>query len=89
MRYQRSSYQNVMRSNRYRPILVIVLVLVAAFLILRFAGVGGLDLDSVVLAEQLRTIDKRRLRERLGVLPEPENNLVDQAVKISLGLLRI
>ena len=43
MRYQRSSYQNVMRSNRYRPILVIVLVLVAAFLILRFAGVGGLD----------------------------------------------
>ena len=53
------------------------------------AGVGGLDLDSVVLAEQLRTIDKRRLRERLGVLPEPENNLVDQAVKISLGLLRI
>lgn len=53
------------------------------------AGMGGLDLDSVVLAEQLRTIDKRRLRERLGVLPEPENNLVDQAVKISLGLLRI
>ena len=44
MRYQRSSsYQNVMRSNRYKPILVILLVLLAAFLILRFTGVGGLD----------------------------------------------
>ena len=49
----------------------------------------GLSRDSIVLLEQIRTIDKRRLRERLGVLPEPENNLVDQAVKISLGLLRI
>ena len=44
MRYQRSSsYQNVMRSNRYKPILVILLVLLAAFLILRYTGVGGLD----------------------------------------------
>ena len=49
----------------------------------------GLSRDSIVLLVQIRTIDKRRLRERLGVLPEPENNLVDQAVKISLGLLRI
>ena len=52
-------------------------------------GSVGLSKDSVILLEQIRTIDKRRLRERLGVLPEPENNLVDQAVKISLGLLRI
>lgn len=53
------------------------------------AGVGGLELDSVVLTEQLRTIDKRRLRERLGILPENETELVERAVKISLGLLRI
>lgn len=44
MRYSRSrGYNTVMRSNRYRPILVILLVLLAAFLIFRAAGVGGLD----------------------------------------------
>lgn len=42
MRYQKG-YNTVMRSNRYRPILVILLILLAAFLIMRFAGVGGLD----------------------------------------------
>lgn len=42
MRYQKG-YNNVMRSNRYRPILIILLVILAAFLIMRFAGVGGLD----------------------------------------------
>lgn len=43
-RYNRSrGYNAVMRSNRYKPILVIVLVLVAAFLIFKFAGVGGLN----------------------------------------------
>lgn len=45
MRYQKG-YNNVMRSNRYRPILIILLVLLAAFLIMRFAGVGGLNADN-------------------------------------------
>lgn len=43
-RYSRShGYNTVMRSNRYRPILVIVLILVAAFLIFKATGVGGLN----------------------------------------------
>ena len=42
MRYQKG-YSNVMRSNRYRPILIILLIILAAFLILRFTGVGELD----------------------------------------------
>ncbi|MDD3335741.1 MAG: hypothetical protein PHI98_09560 [Eubacteriales bacterium] len=42
MRYQKG-YNNVMRSNRYRPILIILLVLLVAFLIMRFTGVGSLD----------------------------------------------
>ena len=42
MRYQKG-YNTVMRSNRYRPILIILLILLAAFLIMRFTGVGGLD----------------------------------------------
>lgn len=43
-RYTRSNgYNAVMRSNRYKPIVIIVLVLLAAFLIFRLAGVGGIN----------------------------------------------
>lgn len=44
MRYSRSRGYNAMpRSHRYRPILFIVLILVAAFLIFKLAGVGGIN----------------------------------------------
>lgn len=46
----------------------------------------GLTRDSVVLAEQVRTLDKRRLGERLGKLPEHVMEQVNEALKISLGL---
>lgn len=43
-RYTRSNgYNAVMRSNRYKPIVIIVLVLLAAFLIFKLAGVGGIN----------------------------------------------
>lgn len=46
----------------------------------------GLERDSVILAEQVRTIDKSRLKQRIAVL-KPETMLrVDQALAISLGL---
>ena len=45
----------------------------------------GLVKDSVVLAEQIRTLDKRRLRERIGALRPEVMARVSEAVKISLG----
>ncbi len=43
-RYNRGDrFNTVMKSNRYRPILAIVLVIVAAFVLLKLVGVGGLD----------------------------------------------
>ena len=45
----------------------------------------GLVKDSVVLAEQIRTLDKRRLRERIGTLRPEVMDRVSEAVKISLG----
>ena len=45
----------------------------------------GLVKDSVVLAEQIRTLDKRRLRERIGTLRPEVMAQVGEAVKISLG----
>jgi mRNA interferase MazF len=49
----------------------------------------GLTRDSVVLAEQVRTIDKRRLRERVGVLPAEIMNNVDEALQISMGVTEL
>ena len=46
----------------------------------------GLVKDSVVLAEQIRTLDKRRLRERIGTLRPEVMDRVSQALKVSLGV---
>lgn len=46
----------------------------------------GLSRDSVVLLEQVRTLDKRRLREKMGELPEEAMHSVDSALSISFGL---
>lgn len=53
------------------------------------ANVYGLEKDSVILAEQIRTIDKTRLKQRIAVLKEETMNKVDQALAVSLGLSEI
>ncbi len=50
---------------------------------------GGLDVDSIVLLNQIRTVDKRRLVKRLGVLRGATLKQVDQAIMISLALIEI
>ncbi|MDY4186895.1 MAG: type II toxin-antitoxin system PemK/MazF family toxin [Candidatus Borkfalkiaceae bacterium] len=49
------------------------------------AKLYGLSKDSVVLLEQIRTIDKRRLKERIGALSPQTMARVDDALLISLG----
>ena len=49
------------------------------------SGQFGLPKDSVILLEQLRTLDKRRLRETLGALDRDTQRKVDKAILISLG----
>ncbi len=46
----------------------------------------GLSRDSVILLEQIRTIDKSRLRERMGKLDESTMTKVDNAIAVSFGL---
>ena len=46
----------------------------------------GLQKDSIVLLEQVRTIDKRRLKEKMGRLDDRSMYLVNQAIGVSLGL---
>ncbi len=45
----------------------------------------GLAKDSVILLEQIRTIDKRRLMSRIGELPASTMSRVNRAILISLG----
>ena len=46
----------------------------------------GLAKDSIILTEQIRTLDKRRLRERIGALPPELMEKVTEAVRVSLGV---
>jgi mRNA interferase MazF len=50
---------------------------------------GGLTVNSVVLLNQIRSIDKQRLVKRLGRLTDETMILVDRAIQISLGLIKI
>ena len=47
----------------------------------------GLAKDSVVLLEQVRTLDKQRLKERMGSLDNTSMNRVNNALSISFGLM--
>ena len=47
----------------------------------------GLSKDSVVLLEQVRTIDKQRLKERMGNLSVSDMNKINKALNVSFGLI--
>ena len=47
---------------------------------------SGLAKDSIVLLEQVRTIDKRRLKEKMGCLDNVSMGAVDMALSVSFGL---
>lgn len=49
----------------------------------------GLNKDSVILLEQIRTIDKKRLREKIGHLDDDLMYKVNDSLSISLGLTDI
>jgi mRNA interferase MazF len=49
----------------------------------------GLEKDSVVLLEQIRTLDKSRLDERIGFLNRYQMRKVDEALRISTGVKKM
>ncbi len=53
------------------------------------SGIGqetGLSRDSVILLEQVRTIDKKRLKEKMGHLDEDVMSRVNRAIAVSFGI---
>ena len=53
-----------------------------------YAKEVGLAKDSVILLEQVRTLDKRRLREKMGHLEEDTMKRVNEAISVSFGLIK-
>ncbi|MBR2633328.1 MAG: type II toxin-antitoxin system PemK/MazF family toxin, partial [Lentisphaeria bacterium] len=51
-----------------------------------YAEKAGLAKDSVILLEQIRTLDKRRLKEKMGHLDDRMMNEVNTAIAVSFGL---
>lgn len=51
-----------------------------------FADKYGLARDSVILLEQIRTIDKKRLKEKMGSIDDRSMSAVNNAISISFGL---
>jgi hypothetical protein len=52
-----------------------------------YAERAGLARDSVILLEQIRTLDKRRLRERMGHLDDEMMDKVNSAIAVSFGIM--
>ncbi|MBQ8331857.1 MAG: type II toxin-antitoxin system PemK/MazF family toxin [Clostridia bacterium] len=51
-----------------------------------YADKAGLAKDSVILLEQIRTLDKRRLKEKMGHLDDTMMHAVNTAIAVSFGL---
>ena len=78
--------------NRYSPTVIVAAisskVATKAKLPTHFylAAENGLKLPSIVLSEQLRTIDKRRLTEYIGHMSEQQMGEIDKTLSVSIGL---
>jgi mRNA interferase MazF len=82
-------------ANRYSPITIVAAItskfeepLYPTEVLIR-GPEGGLTLDSVVLLNQIRSIDRQRLVKRMGALKPAAMQEVDQAIRISFGLIQL
>jgi len=82
-------------ANRFSPI-TIVAAITSGFdsdlyptEVVISAPEAGLDADSVVLLNQIRSIDRRRLVRRLGRVSSETMRKVDRALMLSLGLVEL
>lgn len=81
--------------NKYSPITIIApltsqnLEKVYPFEVLLVKKNLGLEKDSKVLLNQIRAIDKRRLLRRFGKVDGETLSEIDEAIKISLGLVQV
>ena len=82
-------------ANRFSPITIVAAVTsrvepdLYPTEVLVKAPEGGLPVDSVVLLNQIRSMDRQRLIRRLGKLSRETMRSVDRALMLSLGLVEL
>lgn len=79
--------------NKYSPTTIIAVISsqlnkakLPTHIELKSSRVYGLPKDSIILTEQIRTIDKRRLKGKIGFIGNDMIDEIDKALLISLGL---
>jgi mRNA interferase MazF len=82
-------------ANRHSPITIVVAI-TSQFAeplypteVLLTPPEGGLTAPSVVLLNQIRSIDRRRLVRRLGIVTPPTMEQVNRAIQLSLGVIEL
>jgi mRNA interferase MazF len=82
-------------SNRYSDITIVAAISskfgpkIYPTEVLLKLGEAGMHLESVILLNQVRSIDHQRMVKRLGKLSAATLNQVDRAIAISLGLISL
>jgi mRNA interferase MazF len=82
--------------NRYSPLTIVAAITTAISpvpypveVVIDPTAANGLDVRSSIRLDQIRTVDRQRLARRLGVVDSATVAQVDEALKISLGLVRL
>ena len=78
--------------NRYSPTVIIAAITGKTYTKAKLPthtevkDIEGLDRDSIILLEQIHTIDKKRLKQHMGIMPAEVMARVDKALAISIGI---
>lgn len=79
--------------NKYSPTVIVAAITsqvkrtsLPTHVAIKAGGKYRLPKNSIILGEQIRTIDKKRLREKIGYFDEEKMRKLDEALKISLGI---
>lgn len=82
--------------NRYSPLTIVAAVTSSVSpvpypveVVMEPTTANGLVVRSSIRLDQIRTVDRQRLVQRLGVVDSATMAKVDEAIKISLGLVRV
>ena len=76
--------------NKYSPTTIVAILTskekssLPTHVLLKSSEENGLEVDSTIELEQLRTIDKKRIKDRVGKISEYDNNRVLNALKVSM-----
>jgi mRNA interferase MazF len=82
--------------NRYSPLTIVAAITSTISpvpypveVVIESTAGNGLEVRSSIRLDQVRTVDRQRLVRRLGIVDSATMARVDEAIKISLGLIRI